>query len=501
MEKKLEALKNRLREIDDLNAAVALMSWDQSTYMPPGGAAARGRQMATLSRLAHEKFTDVEIGRLLDALGPYGESLAYDSGDASLIRFTRRSYDKLVKVPADLMADFYAHSAASYQVWTQARPNNDFASTRPNLEKTLDFSRRIADCFPGYEHIADPLIDFADEGMKAQSVRALFAELREQLVPLVQAIQSQPLADNSCLLQPYPEEEQLAFGLGVIEAFGYDFERGRQDKTLHPFMTKFALGDVRITTRVKENDLSDGLFSTMHEAGHAIYEQGIRMELDGLPLADGTSSGVHESQSRLWENLVGRSRGFWQHYYPALQAQFPDQLGQVSLDTFHRAVNRVEPSLIRTDADEVTYNLHVMIRFDLELQLLDGSLEVKDLPEIWHARYQSDLGVRASDNVDGVLQDVHWFAGLIGGSFQGYALGNIMSALFYEGAVAAHPEIPAEIMQGQFATLHDWLKENIYQYGSMFTANELIERISGKPLTIGPYIHYLRTKFGQLYDL
>jgi carboxypeptidase Taq len=247
--------------------------------------------------------------------------------------------------------------------------------------------------------------------------------------------------------------------------------------------------------------LSDALFSTMHEAGHAIYEQGIRMELDGLPLADGTSSGVHESQSRLWENLVGRSLGFWQYYYPALQAVFPDQLQNVSLDTFYRAINRVEPTLIRTDADEVTYNLHVMIRFDLELQLLEGSLEIRDLPQAWHARYRSDLGIQASDDVDGVLQDVHWFAGTIGGSFQGYTLGNIMSALFYDQAIATHPQILAEIEQGQFATLHNWLKENIYQYGSIYTANELIEQISGGPLVIDPYVDYLRTKFGQLYTL
>jgi carboxypeptidase Taq len=501
MKKKLEALKSRLREIDDLNAAVALLSWDQSTYMPPGGAAARGRQMATLSRLGHEKFTDVAIGRLLDELASYGESLPYGSDDAGLIRVTRRSYDKLVKVPAELLAEFYEHSAASYQVWTQARPDNDFAKTQPYLEKTLDLSRKIADCFPGYDHIADPLIDFSDPDMKAESVRALFAELRQQLVPIVQAIRDRPLADNSCLRQSYLEEQQLAFGLDIIKAFGYDFERGRQDKTLHPFMTKFSLGDVRITTRIKENDLSDALFSTMHEAGHAIYEQGIRMELEGLPLADGTSSGVHESQSRLWENLVGRSRGFWQHYYPALQAEFPEQLGDVSLDSFYRAINRVEPTLIRTDADEVTYNLHVMIRFDIELQLLQGSLEIKDLPQAWHARYQSDLGIQAPDDVDGVLQDVHWFAGTIGGSFQGYTLGNIMSALFYDQAIAAHPQIPAEIGQGQFATLHNWLKENIYQHGSIYTADELVERISGGSLTIAPYINYLRTKFGQLYAL
>ena len=501
MEKKLAELKRRLLEIDDLNGATAVLNWDQTTYMPPGGAAARGRQLATLSQLAHEKFIDPEVGKLLDALRPYAESLPYDSDDASLIRVTQRQYDKSTKAPAELLGTFFAHSAASYQAWTQARPANDFTAVQPYLEKTLDLSRQVANCFPGYDHIADPLIDFSDEGMKAASVRTLFAELRAELVPIVQAIIAQPAADNNCLLQTYPETDQLAFGQNVIRAYGFDFHRGRQDKTHHPFMTKFALGDIRITTRVKPNDLSEALFSTLHEAGHAMYEMGVSQSLDGTPLANGTSSGVHESQSRLWENLVGRSRAFWQHYYPELQTTFPDQLGNVSLDTFYRAINRVERSLIRTDADEVTYNLHVMIRFDLELALLEGSLAVKDLPDAWQARYQSDLGLQAPDNRDGVLQDVHWYGGFFGGVFQGYTLGNIISAAVFVHAIHAHPNIRAEISQGEFATLHGWLKENIYQHGSKFTANEIVERVTGGPLTIAPYIRYLRTKFGELYTL
>jgi carboxypeptidase Taq len=501
VEQKLQELKTRLLEINDLSSASDLLYWDQSTYMPPGGAAARGRQMATLGRLAHEKFIDPTVGHLLDDLQAYGESLPYDSDDASLIRVTRREYEKAVNIPPSLMAAFNEHSAAAYQVWTEARPNNDFAAVQTNLEKSLDFSRQIADCFPGYDHIADPLIDMYDEGMKAESVRAVFADLRAQLVPLVQAITSQPLADNSCLHETYSADEQLAFGKAIIKDYGFDFNRGRQDMTHHPFMTKFALGDVRITTRVKENDLNEALFSTLHEAGHAMYELGINMNLDGTPLAEGTSSGVHESQSRLWENLVGRSRGFWVHYYPKIQETFPAQLGSVEMDTFYRAINRVERSLIRTDADEVTYNLHVMIRFDLELALLEGTLAVKDLPEAWHARYQSDLGLHAPSNVDGVLQDVHWYGGTIGGSFQGYTLGNIMSAAFFNKAVETHPQIPSEIEHGEFETLHNWLRENIYQHGSKFTANELIERVTGGPLKIEPYITYLRTKFSDLYDI
>ncbi len=501
MEKQLQELKIRLQEIDDLNAAVAVLNWDQTTYMPPGGAAARGQQLSTLGRISHEKFTDPAVGKLLDSLQSYAESLPYDHDDAALIRVTRRQYDQATKVPSDLLAKFYSHSAATYQNWAAARPANDFTAVAGDLEKTIDLSRQIANCFPGYDHIADPLIDFSDLGMKAESVRALFAELRQELVPLVQAITAQEPADDTCLKQTFPEEQQLAFGQEIIKAYGYDFNRGRQDKTHHPFMTKFSLGDVRITTRVKENDLSEALFSTLHEAGHALYEQGINMAYEGTPLAGGTSSGVHESQSRLWENQVGRSRAFWEHYYPKLQAAFPKQLQKVSLDTFYRAVNKVQRSLIRTDADEVTYNLHVMIRFDLELDLLEGKLAVKDLPEVWHGRYQSDLGLRAPDDRDGVLQDVHWFGGMVGGAFQGYTLGNIMSAQFYNQALKAHPTIPAEIGRGEFGTLHNWLKENIYHSGSKFTANELVERVTGGPLTIKPYIQYLHTKFGELYTL
>jgi carboxypeptidase Taq len=501
LKQKLNELKNLLLEVDDLQMATAVLSWDQTTYMPPGGAAARGRQAATLTRLAHEKFTDPAIGKLLDDLQPYADSLPYDDNDASLIRVTRRQYEKSTKIPARLLADFYTHTTATYQVWNEARPKNDFTAVAPYLEKTIDLSRRIADCFPGYEHIADPLIDFGDEGMKAASIQAIFAELRQQLIPIVQAITAQETADDSCLRQDFAEAEQLAFGLNIIKQFGYDLNRGRQDKSAHPYTTKFNLGDVRITTRVKGNDLNEALFSTLHEAGHAMYEQGINQDLDGSPLGTGTSSGVHESQSRLWENLVGRSRGFWEHYYPQLQTIFPAQLGAVSLDTFYRAINKVDRSLIRTDADEVTYNLHVMIRFDLELQLLEGTLAVKDLPEAWHGRYQSDLGLHAPNDSDGVLQDVHWYSGWVGGGFQGYTLGNIMSALFFDQAVQAHPDIPDQIRQGQFDTLHGWLRQNIYQHGSKFTADELVQRITGGSLTIDPYIRYLRTKFGDLYTL
>jgi carboxypeptidase Taq len=501
MEKKYQELKNRLSEIYDLDMVSALLNWDQATYMPSGGAEARGRQSALLTRLSMERSVDPEIGKLLDALASYEESLPYDSDEASLIRVARRDYDRLVKVPPAFMAEFTEHSSRGYMAWAEARPANDFKKVQPLLEKTLDYSRKLADFFPGYEHIADPLIDFADYGMKASSVRALFADLRTKLVPIVQAITSQPPADDSCLRKHYPEAEQLAFAGDAVRQIGYDFNRGRIDKTHHPFMTKFSLGDIRITTRVQEDFLGETFYSNVHEAGHAMYEQGINMAYEGTPLGGGTSAGVHESQSRTWENLVGRSRGFWEFFFPKLQAAFPEQLKGVSLDAFYRAVNKVERSLIRTDADEVTYNLHVMLRFDFELQLLEGSLSIRDLPESWHERFENDLGIAPPDDKDGVLQDVHWYGGLIGGSFQGYTLGNVLGTLFFAAALKAHPEIPAELKQGKFSTLHGWLKENVYQHGRKYTALELVQRATGGPITIDPYIAYLRAKYGELYKL
>ncbi|MBI5960938.1 MAG: carboxypeptidase M32 [Chloroflexi bacterium] len=501
METKLQELKTRLIEVNDLQSAAGVLYWDQSTYMPKGGAAARARQLSTLGRLAQEKFTDVAVGRLLDTLRSYEESLPFDHDDAALIRATRLLYEREVKVPSDFTARMTSHAAESYQAWAEARPANDFKRVLPYLEKTLDLSRELANYFPGYDHIADPLINYSDYGMKTETIRALFAQLRAELVPLVQAICDQPPADDSCLRQHYPSQPQLDFALQAGNKYGYDLDRGRQDLTHHPFEIRFSINDVRITTRVKEDFLGECLFSTLHESGHAMYEQGVKWDYEGTTLARGTSSGVHESQSRLWENIVGRSWGFWEYWYPKLQATFPDQLKAVPLDTFYRAINKVERSLIRTDADEVTYNLHVMIRFDFELALLEGQLALVDLPDAWHARYESDLGLRAPDDRDGVLQDVHWYSGRIGGVFQGYTLGNILSAQFYESALKAHPDIPDQIRQGEFGTLHGWLSENIYQHGRKYTAPEVVERATGQPLTIAPYIAYLKTKYGQLYGL
>lgn len=496
-----EDLRRRYQEINDLSAAAAVLNWDQATYMPEGGAEARGRQCATLSRLAHTRATDPALGKLLDDLARASESIDPDSDEACLVRVGRRDFEKAVRLPEAFVVRSSEAASASYNAWTRARPANDFATMRPHLERAVEFSRECADYLGPYARITDPLIDAADEGMTTETVSALFKDLRAQLVPIVRAIAEQPLADDSCLKGTFPEAPQLAFGIDMAKRFGYDLARGRLDKTHHPFCTRFGAGDIRITTRVREDDISDAFFSTLHEAGHAMYEQGVATALDGTPLGSGASAGVHESQSRLWENLVGRSRGFWEFAYPLLRAAFPGAFDAVPVELFYRAINRVERSLIRTDADEVTYNLHVMLRFDLELELLEGRLAVKDLPNAWRARFEADFGITPPDDRDGCLQDVHWYGGGMGGTFQGYTIGNILSAQLYAAALAAHPQIPAETARGEFDTLHQWLRQNLYVHGRKFSPQTLIEKATGRPMTTAPYIAYLREKYGALYAL
>jgi carboxypeptidase Taq len=469
--------------------------------MPSGGSEARGRQLATLDRLAHDRIADPEVGRLLDRLESQVPSDEREADSARLLRVTRRDHERAVKVPAAFVSEFANHRTESYEKWGRARPNNDFESVRPILEKTVELSRRYASFFGPYDHVADPLIGDADPGMKASAVRALFAELRSELVPLVKSITSQPPADDTVLRRRFPEDRQLAFGRKLAEKFGYDFSRGRQDMTRHPFMIRFAGGDVRITTRAREDDLSEALFSTLHEAGHALYEQNVDPAWEATPVGQGASAGVHESQSRLWENIVGRSRGFWTAFYGDLQGLFRSELRDVPLDAFYRAINKVERSLIRTNADEVTYCLHVIMRFDFELDLLEGNLLVKDLPEAWRERFRADFGIVPETDSDGVLQDVHWYDGFVGGAFQCYALGNVMSAQFFDAAVRAHPAISSEIAQGRFDTLRDWLTTNIYRHGRKLLPAEIVERATGAPLSVGPYIAYLKKKYGELYSL
>jgi carboxypeptidase Taq len=338
--------------------------------------------------------------------------------------------------------------------------------------------------------------------MTAAMIADLFSQLKEQLRPLVDAICAETDPRDNCLQGHFDKATQIDFSLAVVRRFGYDLARGRIDETHHPFCSKFSLGDIRITTRVYEHQFGPALFAAMHEGGHAMYEQGVAPELEGTPLGTGASWGVHESQSRLWENLVGRGRPFWEYFYPLLRNAFPDQLRGMDIEAFYRAINKVQRSLIRTAADEITYNLHIMMRFGLELELLDGRLQVKDLPEAWRARMKADLGIAPADDRDGCLQDVHWYGvSTVGGGFQSYTLGNILSAQFYDAATKAYPEIPSEIAKGAFGTLLGWLRTHLYRHGRKFVPGELVPRVAGTPMTIAPYINYLHRKYGEIYRL
>lgn len=501
MEAKLNELKARWQEVDDLQAAGNLLYWDQMVGMPPGGTAARGRQLATLGRILQEKIIDPAIGRLLDELEPLVQSLPVDSDEAALVRATRLLYEREIRVPPEFRARSDEHFSAMYTAWEEASTSGSFAGVEPFLEKNLELSCEYASFFPGYAHIDDPLIDMIDPGMKVADLQPVFNELRAGLVPLIQAIAAQPAVEDGFLHQPIDRDKLLEFGRKVVQRIGYDFKRGRLDLMAHPSTIPMSLGDVRISTRFKEAGLSEPLFILIHEAGHGLYMQGPDSSYEATPLAFMPSIGMHESQSLLWESIVGHSREFWEGFYPELQALYPTQLGQVPLSAFYRAINRVQPSPKRVNSDEVTYNLHILIRFDLELDLMEGHLAVRDLPEAWNARYASDLGIHVTDDREGVLQDVQWYSGPLGGRFQSYTLGRLLSAQFYARALQDHSEIPEHMRNCEFSTLHGWLQENIYRYGGKYTASELINRITGGGLEVQPYLDYLWKKYGEIYGV
>ena len=488
-------LKSRLAEIHDLRRAQEVLFWDQTVMMPPGGGPVRGAQLTTLDRVAHERFVDPAIGRLLDGLGSYEESLDYDSDDASLIRTTRRDWEKARRVPADLAAEMVGAAADAHDVWAKAREENDYPTFLPHLERALELKRRYIDCFEGYAEPYDVLLDDYEPGMKTEEVRAVFEELKTALVPLIAEVASTD-DDDEFMKGPYAIDSQHALSLRVIEEFGFDPQFFRLDLTVHPFAASSGTQDIRLTTRYTENDLTS-IFTAMHECGHGLYEHGISQTLERTPLCCGVSSALHESQSRLWENIVGRSRPFWNHFYPQVQAAFPDTLGDVEQEAFYRAINRVKPSYIRVDADEATYNLHVILRFELEQELIDGTIALKDLPEAWNSRFEQYLGVPIPSDTVGVLQDVHWSGGSFG-YFPTYSLGNIVSVQIWDKAQAAMPDLAAQFEAGEFGDLHTWLRSNLYALGRKFTPQETLQRVVGGPIDAKPYIRYLKEKLGAL---
>ena len=488
-----EQLRERLGQLWDLAKLGALASWDQQTMMPAQGAGVRARQLATVSKLVHDLLVSDELGRLLDELQPYQDSLDYDSDEASLIRVTRRDREKELRVPGELREEQTRAAAEAYPVWVEARRTSDFELFRPYLERNVELRRRYADCFEVDEPY-DALLDDFERGMKTAEVRPVFERLKEGLVPLIAEASAQDI-DDSGLRGHFPVSGQHELERIVLGRFGFREGSWRIDPTEHPFASSLGTSDIRMTTYYPEDELR-GIFAAMHEGGHALYEHNVDPALERTPLCRGVSLALHESQSRMFENLVGRSLAFWRWAYPHVQRLFPGLAG-VELDDFHRAINKVQPSLIRIEADQATYSLHIILRFELEQELIASSIDLRDLPAVWNDRMGEYLGVEVPDDAHGVLQDVHWSRGTIG-YFPTYALGNVISVQMWEKVLEAVPDLDRRLEQGDLTPLCDWLRERLWRHGRKFTPQETLERVVGGGLDPDPYLRYLNAKLGAL---
>jgi carboxypeptidase Taq len=489
---KLDRLKALLAEIDDLRKATTLLFWDQRVMMPSAGAQARSEAVATLGRIAHQRFAGDEVGRLLDELRPLEEELDYDSDDASIIRVVRRDFEKAVRVPPELTGEMRRSSVMALSAWAPAKAASDFTALLPHLERNLELRHRYVECFEPADETYDVLLDDYEPGMKTSEVRQVFDVLKRQLLPLIDEIGEAGDVDDSFLRGHFDPVRQSEFCLEVLRRFGFDDDEWRLDPTPHPFMTTPGQRDIRLTTNFRPDDLSS-IFASMHEFGHGVYERGVDPKLARTLLCNGVSLGVHESQSRTWENLVGRSRPFWRFFYPRLKETFPDQLGPVDEDAFYRAVNKVHPSLIRIDADEVTYNLHIILRFELEQELIEDRLAPKDLPQAWNERVDEYLHLEVPDDARGVLQDMHWAGGSLG-YFPTYSLGNVISVQVWERMREDVGDVDEQMERGAFGEIREWLRSHLYVLGRRFTPQETIERVTGSRIDPAPYLRYLREK-------
>jgi carboxypeptidase Taq len=498
MSEKLNRLKEILGEVSDLGRAASVLGWDQQVNMPPMGGEARGQQLATLGKILQEKFTSDEVGQLLEDLKP--EFTDANSDDAAMLRVAARAYDKAKRVPPSFVAEQAVVTSKAFEAWVEAKGKSDYSIFLPHLQKVLDLVHKYISFFPPADHPYDTLLDDYEPGMKTSEVKAIFDGLRPKQVELIKAIAASKQVKDDFLHKKYNEQKLWAFGEDIIKAFGYDFNRGRQDKAPHPFETTFSVNDVRLTTRFEADKPLAMIFSTMHEAGHGMYEQGVNPVYERTSLEGGTSLAVHESQSRMWENLVGRSLPFWEHFFPKLKKMFPAQLDGVGLKAFHKGINKVEPSLIRVNADEATYNLHIMLRLELEIAMVEGQVNLKDLPEIWNTKMREYLGVTPPNDARGVLQDIHWSGGSIG-YFSTYALGNLVSAQLWEKINEDIRDLDNQISNGKFDALLGWLRENVHRYGHKYDPQDLVQQITGSKIAPEPYVRYLTKKYGEIYSL
>ena len=504
MTERLAELRERLAEWMDLRSAAELLQWDQQTMMPPRGGAARAESLATLERISHELFVSADTGRLLEAAAAELDGTSPESDDACLVSVTRRRWGKARRVPSELAADLARAASVGQEAWVQAREQSDYATFAPHLKRNLELARRYVDChegFGGFECAYDVLLDDHEPEMKTAQVQRLFTELRGELVPLISALSGRSeLTPDACLHGRVPIDRQRRLVERVLGRMGFDRDGWRLDDAVHPFAMGLSSSDVRITSRWDESYFASGLYGAMHECGHGLYEAGIADALQRTPLGHGESLGLHESQSRMWENMVGRGRAFCGVLAPQVAECFEGSAAALDPETLFRAVNRVQPSYIRVEADEATYGLHIVLRFELEQELIEGRLAVHELPEAWNARVAQYLGLEVSDDALGVLQDVHWSAGLIG-YFPTYALGNLIAGQLWERAHAELPELDARIADGDLAPLRDWLGERVHRHGAKFTSAQLLERVVGTEIEVGPFVSYLKRKLSDAYGV
>jgi carboxypeptidase Taq len=495
--KKFQQLRTLYGEIADLCHTEALLSWDQQTYMPPKASGSRAQQIATLSGIIHEKLTTPEMGELI---GELESTPRLSVVQKAFLREMRFNYDRKVLLPGKLVKELARETAQSFGIWEKAKNQKSFKAYRPSLEKVVNLTRQVAECY-GYKNSPwDALATDYERGLTAEKVENLLGPLRDSTISLIDRIKGSTKVNIKFLDQKWDLNKQREFGVRVASDLGYDFAAGRQDVSAHPFTTSIGQGDVRITTRYSETNLVEALLATVHEAGHGMYDQGINPDYARTPLHDGTSLGIHESQSRLWEVRIGHSKPFWEHYLPHLRQYFPGQLDEINIEHFYRGINQVRPGFIRIEADEVTYNLHIIIRFELEMKILNGDLEIQYLPEAWNALYKKYLGLDVPNDAVGCMQDVHWACGSFG-YFPTYSMGNIYNAMLLETMENEISDMWQQVSKGYFVNILAWLQDKIYQHGRVYLPEELMKRITGKPISSDSLVQYLNSKYSTIYGL
>jgi len=497
----IDRLRDWLAEIADLGDVTHLLEWDQQTMMPARGAAGRAEALATVRRVSHEKFASAQTGKLLEAAGAALDGADPGGDEAALVRVAARRWEKARRVPIELAAARAKAASLGQEAWREARARSDFAAFVPYLERNLELARRYVECFDEFDCPYDVLLDDYEPGMRTATVTALFAQLKSELIPLIGTLSDhRDRVDAACLHGSFPAAQQRELAVAVVRLMGYDPAAWRMDTAVHPFATSFGHQDVRITTRWDESYFPAALFGAMHECGHGLYEAGIDGALQRTPLGHAESLAIHESQSRLWENMVGRGRAFSNVLAPLLARTFGGALAGLDPDTLYRAVNRVAPSFIRVEADEATYGMHIVLRFELEQQLIEGQLSIRELPEAWNARFKEYLGLDVPDDAHGVLQDVHWSSGSIG-YFPTYALGNLIAGELWERVHVEHPDLDQHLEAGDLGPLREWLRESIHRHGAKFTMPELLERVVGDSIAVEPFVAYLKRKLSDVYGL